>query len=365
MSGHGQFKCENGDVYEGEFKDLKRHGFGFQRWATGQQFRGFWKNDHYVSGVYRDERGRVFRGDFKRGRVERIHGNAPEDMAFLQDTSLPPVNALKSDPSSKKDRERELQVEPFRARSGTFKIVRRARRFIAPPASSPGPAAYTPRTARAHHNAPKYSLGRKKPKCYFEDRLTGSVSPGPKYSLNSTLRPHTSALIREKALDHEVVWGTPGPGSHVTDVIANGRKATVGGGPRFAFARGESRQLPYENSKARYVSSEFTKHNTAWSSPGPARYTLPSQFQKTNRISIHSRVKPLDAPVKKDSKPGPGSHNLSRRYVSTQGPKYTFGNERQRKEFHNTNIVSPGPVYNVRSEVCTYPRGYAQIAFTQ
>lgn len=368
MSGHGQFICENGDVYEGEFKDLKRHGFGFQRWASGQQFRGFWKNDRYVSGVYRDERGRVFRGDFKRGRVERIYGSAGDELAFTQDTNLPPVNALRSDTQpfeenpAPKGRGRQLEADPYRARAGSFKIVRRARRFVDPPPTSPGPAAYKPSTARA--GAPRYTFGQKKPKCYFDAKLSESISPGPKYALRSTLRPKTSACIRERAVNPDVVWTSPGPGSHVHDVTPDGARATVGGGPKFGFPRDKSRMLPYENSKAQYISSDFTKRNTTWSSPGPARYTLPSSFQKGNRISIHGRIHALDGPVLKDSKPGPGSHNLAQARPGLRTTTHAFGGERQRKEFHNPNIVSPGPVYNVRSEVCTYPRGYAQISFT-
>lgn len=48
---------ESGDVFEGSFLHWKRHGWGVQRWASGEVFRGVWEDDAQARGVFTDTQG--------------------------------------------------------------------------------------------------------------------------------------------------------------------------------------------------------------------------------------------------------------------------------------------------------------------
>jgi hypothetical protein len=41
-----------GDIYEGEFKEWKRHGYGTQQWLTGELYRGTWASDRQLEGIH-------------------------------------------------------------------------------------------------------------------------------------------------------------------------------------------------------------------------------------------------------------------------------------------------------------------------
>ena len=41
----GKFTWANGDIYEGEFRDHSRNGFGILKYNDGRRYEGEWKND--------------------------------------------------------------------------------------------------------------------------------------------------------------------------------------------------------------------------------------------------------------------------------------------------------------------------------
>ncbi|KAL7450227.1 hypothetical protein ACHAWC_002182, partial [Mediolabrus comicus] len=44
-SGHGIFVCANGDFYNGDWLEGKRHGRGKLTWANGNVYEGDWLDD--------------------------------------------------------------------------------------------------------------------------------------------------------------------------------------------------------------------------------------------------------------------------------------------------------------------------------
>jgi hypothetical protein len=43
--GHRIYKYDNGDIYEGEFKNCKRNGHGIFKFSNGDFYEGEFKND--------------------------------------------------------------------------------------------------------------------------------------------------------------------------------------------------------------------------------------------------------------------------------------------------------------------------------
>lgn len=44
MSGEGKYIWGDGRVYEGSYKNDKKHGFGKYCWVDGRKYIGFWEN---------------------------------------------------------------------------------------------------------------------------------------------------------------------------------------------------------------------------------------------------------------------------------------------------------------------------------
>lgn len=57
--GHGTVRFANGDCYEGDFREGKRHGRGTTVFANGEKFVGFWMNDEMGKGKLTLESGVV------------------------------------------------------------------------------------------------------------------------------------------------------------------------------------------------------------------------------------------------------------------------------------------------------------------
>jgi hypothetical protein len=56
---------ESGDVYDGEWKNNKKHGEGYYLFATGDEYSGEWKNDSFYKGTLTYADGRIYHGEFK------------------------------------------------------------------------------------------------------------------------------------------------------------------------------------------------------------------------------------------------------------------------------------------------------------
>ena len=66
--GHHTFKYANGDMYEGEWLDGRRHGTGVYTWASGDEYYGDWANGNrhgkgVFEGEWRDGFPQFFAGD--------------------------------------------------------------------------------------------------------------------------------------------------------------------------------------------------------------------------------------------------------------------------------------------------------------
>ena len=70
ITGNGTYYYSNGDRYEGEFKDGKRHGKGSVYYVDGQRYEGDFKNDEKDgNGRFFQTDGRTYCGDFKKGQL--------------------------------------------------------------------------------------------------------------------------------------------------------------------------------------------------------------------------------------------------------------------------------------------------------
>ena len=87
--GKGEFAHVESGVYEGDFKDSKREGWGTFTWGNGDTFTGDWSNDHMVSGTYTFADGREYIGTFedgafKDGKYTVPAGYKESDISWLE-----------------------------------------------------------------------------------------------------------------------------------------------------------------------------------------------------------------------------------------------------------------------------------------
>ena len=83
MEGIGVYRWQDGRVYEGEYKDDKKHGFGIYTWADKRCYRGWWyKGKQHGLGTYLVP----FEDSIKFGlwedgkRIEWFEDNAPQEL---------------------------------------------------------------------------------------------------------------------------------------------------------------------------------------------------------------------------------------------------------------------------------------------
>jgi len=74
MEGDGFKIISNSDgIYEGNIRKYKRHGYGMQKWHSGEMFKGMWKNDVHVKGTFQDSKGRLWKGNFVDHNVRLVY----------------------------------------------------------------------------------------------------------------------------------------------------------------------------------------------------------------------------------------------------------------------------------------------------
>lgn len=66
--GQGKMKYSNRDVYAGTWQNDFRTGEGICWFADGSIFHGIWKFDHMVRGVYCKKNGEIYDGELKEGK---------------------------------------------------------------------------------------------------------------------------------------------------------------------------------------------------------------------------------------------------------------------------------------------------------
>ena len=68
-SGKGTIKYDNGDVYEGEFRDSKPHGQGKITYRDdGRICKGNWEDGKLQKGTCKWEKGKVYEGELVDGK---------------------------------------------------------------------------------------------------------------------------------------------------------------------------------------------------------------------------------------------------------------------------------------------------------
>ena len=72
MKHQGQFiyKYSNGDVFEGNYENGVKHGYGKMTWSNGDVYEGNWQNDDlHGYGKYTWASGKVYKGNWKNGEM--------------------------------------------------------------------------------------------------------------------------------------------------------------------------------------------------------------------------------------------------------------------------------------------------------
>lgn len=68
-SSKGTIRYRNGEVYQGDFKDGKKHGFGIYKWTDGSVFEGWYSEDRKEGhGKFRSANNKIFEGEWKGGK---------------------------------------------------------------------------------------------------------------------------------------------------------------------------------------------------------------------------------------------------------------------------------------------------------
>ena len=81
LNGHHKYVHENGEVYEGEWKDGKKNGGGVLISSEhGDRYEGEWKDGKQNGiGTYKDSSGKIISGNWKNGDIEK------EDMTYYEE----------------------------------------------------------------------------------------------------------------------------------------------------------------------------------------------------------------------------------------------------------------------------------------
>ena len=68
-NGHGKMQCANGDVYDGEYAIGKKNGYGVYKFSSGKTYTGYWKDDKYHGrGKLTFVSGNEYDGEWIKGR---------------------------------------------------------------------------------------------------------------------------------------------------------------------------------------------------------------------------------------------------------------------------------------------------------
>ena len=91
--GQGKYTWKNGDMYEGEYKDDKKHGQGKRTWNDGDVYEGEWKNGMYDGqGKYTWKNGDMYEGEYKdnkkHGQGKKTYADGVKIEGYWENGSL-------------------------------------------------------------------------------------------------------------------------------------------------------------------------------------------------------------------------------------------------------------------------------------
>ena len=103
---HGIQTFDNGDIYEGSFKDGLKHGKGKLKTRNKRSYEGDWKNDkHHGFGINTFPNGKIYTGNFIKGKPDgdgqwtytdgRIYNGTWVNGAFLNKDNTSEVQGYK------------------------------------------------------------------------------------------------------------------------------------------------------------------------------------------------------------------------------------------------------------------------------
>ena len=116
-NGSGKIESSAGDVYQGEFKQWRRHGRGQQTWASGEVFTGSWVGDAQHEGVFIDAQGRKWAGNWLTRQIRLIGEFAPPPAAPETPKHAEPEIEIEDSIVLAKTQERPSAHSPTRSHS--------------------------------------------------------------------------------------------------------------------------------------------------------------------------------------------------------------------------------------------------------
>lgn len=380
-NGKGRIVSANGDIYKGEFSNWKRHGLGTQLWASGESFEGQWGHDIQLEGVFVDNNGRRWAGNFKTRNVQLLEeqnesadqgSSAPAQKAARakgsgsqthrsraarmrqQRPNLSVYTARrhkdKAPPSASEMRQRQklLQTLPFSAEAGRQAlakaalledglILERSSRFGLARSDTPGPGAYNANFDSTKAVGPRFSLAKQLPGYIEHDKKLLNASPGPMYFPSMADKPRVAtAMFKMKHEIYEKVMAkdptiheSPGPGTYNNSIgrVGNEFNNPLNNLPENSSTFGSANKS--RNPMGQYLGKQEIREIIGRGSPGPATYFPESNGRLGKDMpsyTMHGRPSfTLGDPENQDGTVGPGSHDPDRaQFIHPRGHSQTF-----------------------------------------
>lgn len=197
MKSNGFQIISNSDgTYEGNVRKYKRHGYGIQKWNSGEIFKGTWKNDKQMNGMFQDLEGRLWKGNFSAKKIRLVYepsaAISPRRRKKKLSTSIPVASPYKSAEARAdlKLMRIEAKLAKLERKSAEKKAQSIARLNVKdlPETQTPGPTSYSPHIVGL--SSPKFSMS-KRVWAPNDIQERDSTIPGP-----SDYDPDDSSLLK-------------------------------------------------------------------------------------------------------------------------------------------------------------------------
>lgn len=198
MKSNGFQIISNSDgTYEGNVQKYKRHGYGIQTWDSGEIFKGMWKNDKHVNGMFQDAEGRLWKGNFSKNKVRLVYepstAISPRRRKAKELSNWIPVDSPYKSAEARADLNLmhiEAKLAKLDRKSAEKKAQSIARLNVKnlPETQTPGPSSYSPHIVGL--SSPKFTMS-KRVWAPNDIQERDSTVPGP-----SDYDPDDSSLLK-------------------------------------------------------------------------------------------------------------------------------------------------------------------------